>query len=290
MWFLYAFSGAFFKSLSGFYRKKAADIPSAVFAWLNSLIFIVVLLPFVFLLHLPVVSFLTGHLWLAFAITATTTLGLMLNIIALKKDELSFVAPLNGFIPVFALLGGWLFIGETPKLIGVVAIMTIFVGTYMMALTSHVNRWYDPIVYIAKNRAAQLSFVVALLYALSTISTKEALNLGYDPVTVLFSSDALGIVLLSYIFLTRQRQHIVASLRKHPLEIIGSSLSSLIGSVLHNFAVATTFASYALAIRRFDAVFAVLLGWRYLKESHIRTKLAGAIVITIGSVLLAITH
>jgi len=43
-----------------------------------------------------------------------------------------------------------------------------------------------------------------------------------------------------------------------------------------------TYASYAITVRRFDSIFAVLLGWRFLKETNIRNKLIGAIVIVIG--------
>lgn len=288
MWFAYAFSGAFFKSLAGYYRKKAASIPSAVFAWINSLVYIALLTPIVLYLKLPIVEMIVQYPWLSLGIAASATFGLMLNVKALSKDELSFVAPLNGFIPVIALFGAWLFIGEIPGIYGIACVFLIFLGTYVMALDPARVHWYDPIRHLVTSRAAQLSFGVAILYALNTVLAKEFSNLGYDPISIVYVTDVVGIVMLSYIFLTKQRRSVLRAVREQPKTLFLSSLSSLFGSLLHNFAVAATFASYALAIRRFDSVFSVLMGWKWLRESNIRNKLIGASIITVGSVFLAL--
>lgn len=288
MWFAYAFTGAFFKSLAGYYRKKASHVSSIVFTWINCAFVLVALLPFAIFFRLPVLELILQHPWLILGLSLTTSLGLALNIKALGKDELSFVAPLNGFIPVIALLGAWLFIGEVPGLLGIICVLVIFFGTYMMALDPSRVRWYDPITHLAKSPAARLSFVVALLYALSAVFTKSITNLGYDAASILYAADMFSVFMFSYILFTTKRRQIVQVIRDDPVALLGSSLSSLLGSLLHNFAVSLTFASYAIAVRRFDAVFSVLIGWRFLKESNIRNKLIGAVIITIGSALLAL--
>lgn len=214
--------------------------------------------------------------------------GFIFNVKALSKAELSFVAPLNGIMPVITLLGAWLFLGELPSALGVACIVLIFLGTYVMTLSAERVHWYDPIKYLVNSSAARLSFASVVLYALSTVFIKQASNLEYHPLTIIFVTDLLGIFILSYIFFTKQRRAIIPAIREKPREILLSSLTSLLGSILHNLAVAATFASYALAIRRLDGVFSVLLGWRFLKESNIRNKLIGAIIITIGSAALAL--
>ena len=288
MWFLYALSGAFFKSLAGYYRKLLTEIPSGIFVWLNSLFYIAILLPFVVAQKLPFLDFIIQHWLLALGLAFSASGGLILNVKALSKDDLSFVAPLNGFIPVVGLLGAWFFVGELPSILGIFCVFLIFAGTYIMALHPTKLRWYDPLVHLITNRAVQLSFGVAILYALNTILTKSALNLGYNPLTVLFATDIVSIVFLSYIFLTKQRADIVPAVRKNWKVILASSVASLLGSVLHAFAVSATYVSYALAVRRFDSVFSVLMGWKLLKETNIRNKLIGAGLITLGSILLAL--
>lgn len=288
MWFLYAFTGAFFKSLSGLFRKGASSVPSTVFAWLNSCFYILILLPFVLYLRLPVFTLIQEHFWLSLALASSTMFGFIFNVKALSKAELSFVAPLNGIMPVITLLGAWLFLGELPSALGVACIVLIFLGTYVMTLSAERVHWYDPIKYLVNSSAARLSFASVVLYALSTVFIKQASNLEYHPLTIIFVTDLLGIFILSYIFFTKQRRAIIPAIREKPREILLSSLTSLLGSILHNLAVAATFASYALAIRRLDGVFSVLLGWHFLKESNIKNKLIGATIITLGSAVLAL--
>lgn len=288
MWFTYAFSGAFFKSLSGYYRKLSHDISSTVFSWLTSLIFVIILAPFVFFFNSPILEFFTYHWLLAIALAITSCGGLILNVKALSKDELSFVAPLNGFIPVFGLITGWIFAQEVPSITGVLCVLLIFIGTYIMALKPGKQKWYTPITHIATSRAAQLSLGTAALYALGSVASKYAFNFGYDPLTVLFVTDISGLVIFSYIFLTKKRAHIIPSIVSNWKMILASSVASFFGSVLHMYAVSLTYVGYALAIRRFDTVFSVLLGWKFLKETNIRNKLIGAGFIVFGSILLAL--
>lgn len=288
MWFFYAISGAFFKSLAGYYRKVSTKVPASIFVWLNSLFYVALLLPIVLLIQLPVVDFMTKHSILALGLALTASGGLILNVKALSKDELSFVAPLNGLIPVMGLLGAWMFADELPSYLGILCVGLIFVGAYIMALTPNKVRWYDPILYLFKSSAARLSFGVAILYSLNTVLSKLSLNLGYDPITILFITDFISILLLSYVLFTNKRKLIMPALVSDWKTILASSISSLLGSILHIFAVAGTYVSYALAIRRFDTIFSVVLGWKLLKESNIRNKLIGVCFIVLGSILLAL--
>jgi uncharacterized membrane protein len=71
--------------------------------------------------------------------------------------------------------------------------------------------------------------------------------------------------------------------------VLGGGISSFASGYFHILATASTFTSYAVSVRRLDAVFSVLLGWRYLKETNIKVKLAGSIIMMAGTVLLAIS-
>ena len=288
MWFGYALAGALFKSLSAYNRKKVSHLSSTVFAWVQYCLALILLLPFIVLFKLPVFDLFVEHPFILLGITITTLAGTLMNVKALSKDELSFVAPLNGIIPVVGMILGLVFLQEIPTILGIIGVVAIFTGTYIMALETGRVNWYDPIIRLSSSKAAQLSVGVAISYALSTIFVKAALNEGYDPLTVLYSLSILGFCILSYIFFTVKRREIVPAVKNHPKDLFASSVSSLLGAYLHNVAVSMTLVSYALAVRRFDTIFSVLLGWRYLKESNIRNKLIGAVVVVVGSAMIVI--
>lgn len=290
LWIVYALSGAFFKSLTGVFRKKiSARMHAMVFAWLNAAIATLLLLPLLFFLPHDVFGVFQHHFVLVLGAGVFSLVGVILNVKALDKEELSFVAPLNDFIPLFTLLYAWLFLAELPPLTGIAGLLVIIIGTYVMAIKPNRMRWYDPFIHLAKSSAAWLSLGVAASYAINTVFLKAATDAGYDTFTVLYATNLLSCGLASYILLTKRRREIIPSLRRSGLAVIGSSVSSLLGAFLHIAAVSLTYASYAVSLRRFDTVFSVLLGWKLLKESNIRNKLIGAVIITAGTILLAFT-
>lgn len=289
MWIFYAVAGAFFKSLSGYNRKKVSHLSSGVFVWISYILTSVILIPFVIGFQLPVIELITQHLVITAGLTITASLGLVLNVKALSKEELSFVTPLNGFVPIFALVSAWIFLSELPPLIGILGVIIIFAGTYIMAIDSPRVSFFDPIIRLAKSKAAYMSLGVAVLYALNTIFIKAATNEGFDAVTILYVVCITGAVIFSYILVSKKRNEILPAIRKNPVNLVAASINSLLGSVLHNYAVSLTYAGYAIAVRRFDTIFAVLLGWRFLKETNIRNKLIGAVIITLGAAIIALS-
>ena len=53
-----------------------------------------------------------------------------------------------------------------------------------------------------------------------------------------------------------------------------------------NFVFARMNVSYALALFQLSAVLSVVLGWKYFKETQVRKKLFGSLIMVIGSVIL----
>lgn len=289
-WLVPALVGAFFKSSSSFFRKKASkNLSGSVFLWFSSFLSTIVIFPFVAGSLSDVSGLFTKDLFVLLGVVLPLMAATIMNVKALSKDELSFVAPLNGFVPVFTLLSAWIILGEIPPYAGTLGILLIFAGTYVMALRPQKVNWYDPIVFLLKHPAALLSFGVALGYAVNTTFIKMASDIGYSPVAILFASQVLSTLLASYIFIFRsQRSQIIKAVQTDYKPLLGAIVSSLIANYLHMVATSLTFASYAIAARRFDSIFSVLLGWKFLNETNIRNKLIGATVIVAGCIFLAL--
>lgn len=288
MWFWYAILGATFKSLGHLNRKQLAHTSSLAFTFLNNVLATALLLPVVAIMNLPVMSLMLHHFWLAITLAFTSSIGLFFNMKALSRGQLSFVAPLNGFIPIFGLITGWLFLANVPPLLGFVGIGIIFVGAYLIGFDSKIKTWYEPLRRIFTSRAGQFAIANGIAYALNTVAIKVALDLKYDAFSIFFVIAALTSVGLLPVMARAKNRSSLTVVRSEPRLILFATVNSLLGTVFHYFAVAGTYVGYALAVRRFDAIISVLLGWRVLKESNIRFKLIGAALITIGAVILAL--
>ncbi len=290
MWFIYALLGAFGKSYSGFFRKKmAGNISPAMFMWFSYTLMLVLLIPFVVTRFSVIERALTttNSLLILFGAAVSLMIATLLNLEALKREELSYTAPLNAFVPVFALAIGYIFLGEHPPLPGFAGVGAVFVGAYIVSLRSGRVRWYDPITHLVTSPGAQLSIGVALGYAINSAFLKAASNQGYDQFVLMFTTTAIGWLLLCYVPFTKKAE-LRNTLRSSKVVLAGAIISSFAGNFFNILAIAGTYVSYAVGVRRFEAVISVLLGWRYLKETNIRSKLIGSIIMTAGAIIMAV--
>ncbi len=289
MWFFYALVGAFGKSYSGFFRKKMAiDVSASMYMWVSYSLILIVLTPFMILDLSQVTSMLTRSTLVVFGAAVSMMIATQTNLEALKREELSYTAPLNAFIPIFTLIIAAVFLHENPPKLGILGILAIFIGAYVINLNSKQLHWYDPLVRLVRSRGAQLSIGVAFGYAINTVCMKVISNQGYSGFSIMYVITLIGWLLLAYIPFGR-RNELKATLRSNKVVVLGAAVSSFAGSFFHILAIAGTYASYAVSVRRFEMFISVLLGWRYLKETNIRNKLIGSVFMVAGAIIMAIS-
>lgn len=284
MWFIYALLGAIGKSYSGFFRKKIAkSVSGSMYIWVGYSLILLVLTPFMIPQMSDVFAVLTQLPLIVLGTAFTHMVATQLNLEALKREDLSYTAPLNAFVPVFTLGIAMIFLNESPPRLGLLSIITVVIGAYIVSMKSARIHWYDPLKRLLTSAGAQLSLGVALCYAVNTILMKVISNDGYNAFVILYVTTLAGWLFLLHVPLSR-RAELKAIGRSDKLAVLGGSLGSFAGGLFHILALASTFTSYAASVRRLDAVISVFLGWRYLKEKNIRLKLIGSIIMTAGAV------
>lgn len=289
MWFIYALLGAIGKSYSAFFRKKIAkSVSGSMYTWASYSLILIVLTPFMIPQSSEVLDMLLKFPVIVFGAAISYTVATQLNLEALKREDLSYTAPLNAFIPVFTLVIAILFLNETPPKLGFLGVAIVVVGAYIVSIKPERIHWYDPLKRLVTSTGAQLSLGVALGYAVNTVLLKALTNNGYDSFAVLYVTTLVGWLLLLNVPLSK-RSELKAIRKSDKLAVLGGSLGSFAGMFFHILAIASTYTSYATSVRRLDAVISVLLGWRYLKEKNIRLKLIGSIIVTVGAVIMIIS-
>jgi drug/metabolite transporter (DMT)-like permease len=289
MWFLYALLGAVGKSYSGFFRKKmAGNVSGAMYMWLSYAAIVVVLCPILFINSAEVISMLQQSWLIVLIVSVSSISATILNIEALKREELSYTAPLNAFVPVFTLIIAGLFLGESLHALGVVGIFIIVIGAYVININpGKIARWYTPLVSLFKNTGARITLAVTFSFAINSVFIKVLTNQSYDPFTILYVTTAITWLLLAYVPIVKRSEFRLVA-KSNKLIVLGGTVSSFAGTFFHILAVAGTYASYAVAVRRLEAPISVILGWRHLKETNIRNKLIGSLFMVGGAVIIAI--
>ncbi len=289
MWFIYALLGAIGKSYSGFFRKKIAkSVSGSMYIWVGYSLILLVLTPFMMPQMSDVLGVLTQLPLIVFGAAFSAIVATQLNLEALKREDLSYTAPLNAFVPVFTLGIAIVFLDESPPKLGLLSIIVIVIGAYIVSVKPGRIHWYDPLKRLLTSVGAQLSLAVALCYAINTVLMKAISNDGYNAFVILYVTTLVGWLLLLNVPITR-RDELKAIGRSDKLAVLGGSLASFASGFFHILALANTFTSYATSVRRLDSVISVLLGWRYLKEKDIRNKLIGSIVMTVGAVMMVLS-
>lgn len=288
MWFIYALLGAVGKSYSGFFRKKLAkDISGSMYMWVAYTLILVLLTPFMWTRTPELTDMvLTAPLAVVGAVISLMV-ATWLNLEALKREELSYIAPLNAFVPVFTLIIAMLFLQETPPPLGILGVGIIVLGAYIVNIKPGRIKWYDPLKRLFTNTGAVLSLGVALGYAMNTVLYKQISNQGFDALSIMYVTTLVGWLLLVHVPVW-QRKDLRRVVSANKLILFGAAGSSFAAAFFHILTIANTYASYAVSVRRFDILFSVILGWRYLKESNIRIKLAGSLCMVAGAVLMAL--
>lgn len=289
MWFIYALLGALGKSYSGFFRKKIAkSVSGSMYIWVGFSLILIVLTPFMLPQMRDVVNAITRLPFIVFGAALSYMVATQLNLEALKREDLSYTAPLNAFVPVFTLGIAILFLDESPPELGLLGIILVVFGAYIVSIQPERIHWYDPLKRLLTSAGAQLSLGVALCYAINTVLLKVISNNGYNAFVILYVTTLVGWLLMINVPISR-RDELRAVSRSDKFAVTGGGLSSFAGSFFHILALANTFTSYAASVRRLDAVISVFLGWRYLKEKNIRLKLAGSTIMTAGAVVMVIS-
>jgi drug/metabolite transporter (DMT)-like permease len=289
MWFLYALLGAVGKSYSGFFRKKIAkSVSGAMYIWVGYTLILIVLLPFMVARISDVAETMLDLPLYVLGASVSSIVATRLNIEALKREELSYTAPLNAFVPVFTLLIGGIFLNESPPKLGVVGVIAVVIGAYIVSIQPKKMYWYEPIRRIVFSAGAQLSLAVAFCYAINTVFIKVVANNGHSSLVIFFLTTLIGWLMLIHVPIMK-RNELVAIEKSDKTAVLGGGISSFFSGYFHILATASTFTSYATSVRRLDSVISVGLGWRYLKESNIRIKLLGSIIMTAGAVVMALS-
>lgn len=289
MWLVYSLLGAFGKSYSGYFRKRIAlDVSSSMYMWISYSFILITLTPFMIIDFSNYFRMLREMPFVLVGASASVIFATQLNFEALKREELSFTAPLNAFVPVFTVIVALILLNESPPSLGLLGVGLIVFGAYVISIKKDKLNWYDPLVRLFRSRGAQFSLGVAFFYSINTVFMKMISNQGYSAISIFYMTTLLGWLALASVPIRRSKEFKIIR-TSNGFSVTGGVLASYAGGLFHILALSSTYASYATAVRRLDSIISVVLGWRYLNENSIKMKLIGSVIMTIGTIVLVMS-
>lgn len=291
MWFPFALVFALTSSVGVLIAKKIMEkTDEYFFLFVGS----VLTLPFLLLIIITFYQIPEVDGTFVLSVVASSGIGVIAAVLAyraIKIADISLVAPLAAFSPVFTTFFSLLFLKESVDLKGWLGILTIVAGAYLLELSKARSDIMAPFKALYLNKGVQYSFVAYFLWSITPIFEKTAILHTSPQVPAFASLGGMAVTTLAFGFLlpifSKTESKFIAAKKFLPLFLLGGLLGG-VGLVSAFTAFSLTNLGFAEAVFKLSAVFTVILGWLFLKERNVKERLLGSIVMLSGVTLLVL--
>ncbi len=249
-----------------------------IVAWALNFFALPLLLPLLFFIEIPEI---TKGFWMAIFISGTLNIATaILYLKAIKLSDLSLVSPLATFTPLFLLITSPLIIGEFPTLFGLVGILLIVFGSYILNLKEKKKGVLAPFKALLNNKGARLMLLVAFIWSITSNFDK----IGLQNSSPIFYGIAINIFITigitPFIFLKSRKN--IKQIPKNLKSLIPVGIFHGLMIAFHMIAISMTLVAYLISIKRTSAVLSVLFGSLIFKEKGLKERILGAVIMILG--------
>ena len=206
---------------------------------------------------------------------------------AYESGDLSIVYPVARSSPVFVTIAAAVFLGETISMTGLLGIIVIFIGVYILHLKGITREdLVAPVRYLMSG-SSRYAVIAALGTTVYSITDK----LGVTAVDPLLYSFWLGFSVTGMMTIVTLRRKGFKAIRDEfssPLKVSFAGLLMRGGYMLVLYAMSIAPVSYILALRQISVVLGALMGVAFLGESYGRVRIMGSAVIFVGVFILGV--
>lgn len=251
----------------------------------------------------------TGFL-LALAISGgINVVATPLVVYALRRSDMSLVAPLTSLTPLFMVPIAGLALGEWPSPLGVTGVLVIVAGAYLLNVSDRTAGPLAPILALARDPGARAMLAVAFLWSISATFDKVGTQAS-SPLLWAAALHAVVAVTLAPLAarnrLRRRRDSVPSTtvptapaatpaatptVRRRispPVAVLLAGAFTAVAAAAQMTALTMTLAAYVIAVKRTSTLFGVLLGAALFAETRTRERLLGAAIMLAGFVLLTV--
>jgi len=285
LWFTLSLATAFLMATNGAYMKRFF---SDVTPWEMSIIPFFYSTPLcaiaLFFVEIPSIGpgFFPAMSW----VLPLTMIAIILHFRAIHVSPLSLTLPFLSFTPVFVFLTGDILLGEKLNTMGTIGILFVVVGGYVLNMDSAKYGFLGPVRAIFKEPGSAIMLLVAALYGFCSVGGK-ILIIHSSPMFASMTLFALYGPLLTIVLVATGKASLKTIVRK-PLLGAGVGIIIFIEIVCHNYAISLIQAAYMITIKRMAGIFSVMYGWLIFKETGIRYRLIGTLIMTVGAAIIVL--
>ncbi len=285
-WFVLSLACAYLTSTSEVFSKFLMRDNDE---WITGCAVVLVTLPFLVPLLIGRHGFaLSADLVLLISVQIPfEVLAYYLYLKAIRISPLSLSVPYLSFTPVFTILTAGVLLGESISSQGLLGILIITVGAYVLNIELSVYHPLAPLKAILKSPGSRRMLLVALIWSLTSTLGKKGVQLS-DPLSFgMFYMMSLSLPLAVVAGWRLKRNVAKVNLKgRNAVWLTLASLGTALAMIAHFHAIQLAPVPYMISVKRTSLIFSVLYGGLIFKEAHIRLRLLGSSIMLSGVVIL----
>ncbi len=284
MWFIFALITAFFYALQGTWSKKIMSaVNRRTVTWSIFAFSVPFIIPVFLISGVPEVQ--SDFYWSCSASLVLNMVAYTMFVKAVKISPLALTYPFLSFTPAFIILTGFLFLGEIPSIQGMIGILSIVLGAYVINFEKIGEGFFSPVKAIFREKGSLLMLGVSLLWSFAATFDKVAV-VSSDPYFFILVLNT-GFFVLYIPFLMKSNPGIKGELRRHFWELLVLGLFSALIGIFQMTSLQTGYVSYVIAIKRSGMIFAIIFGILLFNEKLSFFRLAGTVFMLTGIFIIA---
>ncbi|MGX1927755.1 EamA family transporter [Flagellimonas sp. 2504JD4-2] len=233
-------------------------------------------------------DFKVSFLWLILVAAVITFFNYFFLSSAYKYGDLSLVYPVSRSSIIFLPVLAYFFIGETVDTVGIMAIVLIILGTFVMHLDAFSKKGVRTILSNIGNKGSVYALLAALAVAGYTLWDKVSVT-KMEPF-LYFYLYTLVIAVFYNLFTSFKFSKLEVSTewRKNRSKIIQVGFFNSFTYILVLTALTMSKATYVGGLRQLSIVVGAFLGYKLLNENLSKPKIVGILISIIGGSLIYI--
>lgn len=202
--------------------------------------------------------------------------------------DLSLTYPLARSSPIFVPFLAFILIKEKLSLLGMLGIIVILIGVYLLHLKTLRLRWHLIALKNVRKKATIFALLTALFSAFYSINDKISVQYIHPFIFIYLTHVVMNIFFLPIILSKQIYNKIKIEWNNNSKSILVSGFLIILSYLLTLFAFKIEKVSYIVSLRQISIIFGVIFGVFILKEEYGRIRLIASIVMFIGCFLVAI--
>lgn len=289
MWALLALGAAMLTSFNPIvYKRMLRDVDPVIVVWGVTLLS----LPLLGLFASAVAPRIPIFDWLFFiGVLGSAGLNAIAHLAstkALKLSDVSLVAPLLIFSPVFTVLISALLLHEIPSTQGLLGVGLVLLGAYWLNRNPGAGS-LARLRMLAFTPSVALVLLAGLLWAITPLFEKTAIlhTNPESPRFAAFVSTALLTIILTPAVTSRGKS-VIAKLSLHRRELILAGLIAGVAPILGYTAFSLGFVGYVTTLFKMSTLMTMFWSFLFLNERGAVQRLPASLLMVIGAILIVL--